>query len=152
MLLAYVRKCFLLAVPYPLREHSVWSVAIQMLSLNFWKAPRLLCWMHFRFDHVSFHLKRRRRRRKKSDILIIYVDAHQPLLAAWGWKVFKGRWSRVWCSVWNLSLCRFPVSQEGNSCCRSCLFRELITVLGTLGIYPDGFAGRHLTFHDDPSA
>lgn len=41
---------------------------------------------------------------EKPGILNTSVDAHQHLLAAWGWKAFKDRWICVWCSLQNLSL------------------------------------------------
>lgn len=63
--------------------------------------------IHFRFGHDSFHLKWKKR---KSEILIAYAEAHQHLLAASGWKVFKGRWICV--CVLSLCLC-FQYDRKG---------------------------------------
>lgn len=106
--------------------------------------------IHFRFDHASFHSRGRRGRRKARHFKYLCWCSPTPP-SCLGLEGFQGQVNI--CLVFSAEPVLgplFPGWQEGNSCCLSYPFRELSTLFGTMGIYPECCAGRHMTFRGGP--
>lgn len=126
---------------------GVWLSKCHLIMTERYHGEMVHLNIHFRFDHDSFHLKWKR---KKPDIFnyLCWGSATPP--SCFGLEGFQGQVNMCLVScVEPVLVPLFPMLQEGNSCCLCYLFWELSTVFGTMGIYPECFAGRHLTFHDD---
>ena len=111
-LLAYVRKCLVLAVPTATESHTLSGLVafrgchtISTKSHLSYYAEMLHLNTHLRFGHDSFHLKRR----KKGGRFLNDLRWRSPTLLSCPGSVFSRAGGLCgWCCAWNLSLC--PIS------------------------------------------